>query len=353
MGFSQGVIMSREIFAAIEQIEKAKGIPKEALQKAIEVALLSAYRKNFKSSHKGISVVLDAESGAIKVLARKMVVDKLRDSTVEILQEEAQRLGFDAGVGEYIDIEVTPKDFGRIAAQTAKQVILQRIREAERDKVYEEFTERVGEITTGIVNRREGRAIMIDLGKTEGVLPPAEQVSSEEYKTGDRMKFFIVEVKKTPKGPKITLSRTHPGLVKRLFELEVPEVHEGWVDVVTIAREPGVRSKVAVESRNERIDPVGSCIGNRGARVKNIIDELRGEKIDIIRWSNDPKVLIAEALKPAEVVSVDLNEETKTAQVLVPVDQLSLAIGKDGQNARLTARISGWRIDIKGANREV
>ncbi|MEN3185492.1 MAG: transcription termination factor NusA [Atribacterota bacterium] len=344
--------MSKEIFAAIEQIERAKGIPKDALQRAIEAALLSAYRKNFKSSHKGISVVLDAESGAIKVLARKVVVEKLKDSTVEILKEEAQRLGFSAEVGQCVDIEVTPKDFGRIAAQTAKQVILQRIREAERDRIYEEFVERAGEIITGIVNRREGRTVMVELGKTEGVLPPSEQVAHEEYKTGDRMKFFIVEVKKTTKGPRITLSRTHPGLVKRLFELEVPEVHEGWVDVVMIAREPGVRSKVAVESRNERIDPVGSCIGNRGSRVKSIIDELRGEKIDIIRWSNDPEVLITEALKPAEVISVKLDEETKTAQVLVPLDQLSLAIGKDGQNARLTARISGWRIDIKGVNRE-
>lgn len=339
--------MSREIFVAIEQIEKAKGIPKEALKKAIELALLSAYRKNFKSSHKGISVILDPESGTIRVLAKKMVVEKLKDSTIEIPQEEARRLGFDARVGEYIDIEVTPKDFGRIAAQTAKQVILQRIREAERERIYEEFVEKAGEIITGIVNRREGRALIIDLGRTEGILPSSEQVPSEEYKTGDRMKFFIVEVKKTTKGPKITLSRTHPSLVKRLFELEVPEVQEGWVDVVSIAREPGIRSKVAVESRNERIDPVGSCIGNRGVRVKNIIDELKGEKIDIIRWSNDPKTLIAEALKPAEVVSVELNEDTKTAQVLVPEDQLSLAIGKDGQNARLTARISGWRIDIK------
>ncbi|MGQ9474064.1 MAG: transcription termination factor NusA [Candidatus Caldatribacteriaceae bacterium] len=347
--------MSKEIFVAIEQIEKAKGIPKEALKKAIELALLSAYRKNFKSSHKGISVILDSENGTIRVLAKKMVVEKLKDSTMEISKEEARRLGFDAQVGEYIDIEITPKDFGRIAAQTAKQVILQRIREAERDRIYEEFVEKAGEIVTGIVNRKEGRILIVDLGRTEGTLPPSEQVPGEEYKTGDRMKFFIVDVNKTTKGPKITLSRTHPGLVKRLFELEVPEVHEGWVDVVSIAREPGIRSKVAVESRNERIDPVGSCIGNRGVRVKNIIDELKGEKIDIIRWSSDPKILIAEALKPAEVVSVELNEDTKTAQVLVPGDQLSLAIGKDGQNARLTARISGWRIDIKDAkdaNRE-
>ncbi len=344
--------MSKEIFTAIEQIEKTKGISKETLQKAIETALLSAYRKNFKSSHKGISVILDSQSGTIRVLAKKIVVDKLRDSTIEILQEDAKRLGVQANVGDSIEIEVTPKDFGRIAAQTAKQVILQRIREAERDKIYEEFTEKEGEIITGIVSRKDGRNLIIDLGRIEGVLPPQEQVSNEEYKIGNRMKFFVVEVKKTNKGPKITLSRTHPGLVKRLFELEVPEVQEGWVDVVAIAREPGVRSKVAVESRNEKIDPVGSCIGNRGSRVRNIIEELRGEKIDIIHWNNDPHVLIAEALKPAEVLSVELEEESKTAQVTVPTDQLSLAIGKDGQNARLTARISGWRIDIKGERGE-
>ncbi len=344
--------MSREIFVAIEQIEKTKGISKETLQKAIETALLSAYRKNFKSSHKGISVILDSQSGAIRVLAKKTVVEKLRDSTTEILQEDAKRLGIHANVGDSIEIEVTPKDFGRIAAQTAKQVILQRIREAERDRIYEEFTEREGEIITGIISRKEGRNLIVDLGRIEGILPSQEQVPSEEYKTGNRMKFFIVEVKKTNKGPKITLSRTHPSLVKRLFELEVPEVQEGWVDVVAIAREPGVRSKVAVESRNEKIDPVGSCIGNRGSRVRNIIEELRGEKIDIIHWHNDPRILIAEALKPAEVLSVTLDEESKTAQVIVPIDQLSLAIGKDGQNARLTARMSGWRIDIKGGRGE-
>lgn len=344
--------MGRDILAVIEQIEKTKGIPRDTLKQAIEAALLSAFRKNFKSSHKGVSVILDPQSGDIKVFARKMVVDKLRDSTTEILKEEAERLGFQANVGDWIEIEVTPKDFGRIAAQTAKQVIVQRLREAERNRIYEEFSEKEGEVITGVIIRRDGRNVIVDLGKTEGILPPDEQVSTEEYRPGSRMKFFIVEVKKTPKGPKIVLSRTHPGLVRRLLELEVPEVHEGWVDIKAIAREPGVRTKVAVESRNDKIDPVGACIGSRGTRVKNITDELRGEKVDIIRWSNDPEVLIKEALSPAQVLEVRLDEETKTAQVLVPEDQLSLAIGRDGQNVRLAARLSGWRIDIKGSEKK-
>ncbi|MGQ9623208.1 MAG: transcription termination factor NusA [Candidatus Caldatribacteriaceae bacterium] len=344
--------MSKDILVVIEQIEKTKGIPRDTLKQAIEAALLSAYRKNFRTSHKGVSVVLDPETGAIKVLARKMVVEKLRDSATEILKEEAERMGFHANVGERVEIEVTPKDFGRIAAQTAKQVIVQRLREAERDRIYEEFLEKEGEVITGVIAHREGRNVIIDLGRTKGVLPPDEQVGAEDYHPGARMKFFIVEVKKTTKGPRIILSRTHPGLVRRLLELEVPEVHEGWVDIKVITREPGVRTKVAVESRNEKIDPVGACIGNRGTRVKNITEELRGEKVDIIRWSNDPEVLIKEALSPAQVLEVKLDEETKTAQVTVPEDQLSLAIGRDGQNVRLAARLSGWRIDIKGSGKK-
>ncbi|HOQ67099.1 MAG TPA: transcription termination factor NusA [Candidatus Atribacteria bacterium] len=341
--------MSKEIFAAIEQIEKTKGIPQEVLKEAVEAALLSAYRKNFRSSHKGVSVTLNPQDGTIKVFARKTVVDKLRDSATEILEEEAKRLGFDAQVGDVVEIEVTPQDFGRIAAQTAKQVIIQRIKEAERDLIYEEFVEREGEIITGIISKREGNNVIVDLGKTDALLPFSEQTSTENYRIGERMKFYIVEVKKTSKGSRIVLSRTHPGLVRRLFELEVPEVHDGLVDIRAIAREPGVRSKVIVESRSDNVDPVGSCIGNRGSRVKNITDELRGEKIDIIKWSNDPRALIAESLSPARVIRVELDEETNTARVFVPEDQVSLAIGKDGQNARLTARVTGWRIDI---NRE-
>ena len=340
--------MSKELFAAIEQIEKTKGIPREMLQEAIEAALLSAYRKSFKSSHKGVSVVLDPQDGSIKVFARKTVVDKLKDAATEILEKDAKRLGIDAKVGDVVEIEVTPQDFGRIAAQTAKQVIMQRIKEAERDLVYAEFIEREGEIITGIISKREGNNIIVDLGRAEGLLPSNEQISNENYRPGGRMKFYIVEVKKTSKGSRIVLSRTHPGLVRRLFELEIPEVHDGLVDIRAIAREPGVRSKVVVESRSEKIDPVGSCIGNRGTRVKNITDEMRGEKIDIIRWSSDTRVLIAEALSPAHVAKVELDEATNTARVFVPQDQLSLAIGKDGQNARLAARVTGWRIDIKG-----
>ncbi|MDK2895979.1 MAG: transcription termination/antitermination protein NusA [Candidatus Atribacteria bacterium] len=344
--------MKTDIFFAIEQLEKSKGIPKDKLKETIEAALLSAYRKNFKSSHKGVSVEVDSQTGEIKVFARKMIVDKLKDSTTEISWEEVQRLGLKGQVGDWVSIEVTPHDFGRVAAQTAKQVIMQRLREAERDLIYEEFVEKVGEVITGLVNRIEGKEIIIDLGRAEASLPPNEQVFAERYRIGGRMKFYIVEVRKSSKGPKIILSRTHPNLVKRLFELEVPEIQDGLVDIKAIAREPGVRSKVAVESRSEKVDPIGACIGNRGSRVKNITDELRGEKIDIIRWNNDPAVFITEALSPAKVIQVELNQDDNTAQVIVPENQLSLAIGKEGQNARLAARITGWRIDIKGKKEE-
>ena len=345
--------MNKDLFSAIEQIERVKGISRETLKQAIEAALLSAYKKNFKGPHKGVSVTIDPVAGEVKVFALKYVnlqTGETIETDASDTFSESQLYSTDPG--EPVKIEITPKDFGRIAAQTAKQVIMQRIREAERCLVYDEFVERTEDIVTGVINRKEGKNIIVDLEKTESLLPPNEQVASENYRIGARMKFYIIEVKKTSKGPRILLSRTHPGLVKRLFELEVPEVHDGFVDMKAIAREPGARTKIAVESRDNKVDPVGSCIGNKGSRVKHITDELRGEKIDIIRWSSDPKVFISDALSPAQVTSVELDFESNTARVFVPDDQLSLAIGKEGQNARLSARLTGWRIDIK-SNREM
>ncbi len=345
--------MNKDLFSAIEQIERVKGISREILKQAIEAALLSAYKKNFKGPHKGISVTIDPVTGEVKVFALKYV-NLETSETIETIASDtfSESQLYSTDPGEPVKLEITPKDFGRIAAQTAKQVIMQRIREAERCLVYDEFVERTEDIVTGVINRKEGKNIIVDLEKTESLLPPNEQVASENYRIGARMKFYIIEVKKTSKGPRILLSRTHPGLVKRLFELEVPEVHDGFVDMKAIAREPGARTKIAVESRDNKVDPVGSCIGNKGSRVKHITDELRGEKIDIIRWSSDPKVFISDALSPAQVTSVELDFESNTARVFVPDDQLSLAIGKEGQNARLSARLTGWRIDIK-SNREM
>ncbi len=342
--------MSKDIINAIEQIERMKGIPRDTLTQAVEAALLSAYRKNFRTSHKGVSVALDPDTGQVRVFAKKTVVDEVKDSAVEINRAEASRLFSTSNIGDEVEVEVTPQNFGRISAQTATQVIMQRIREAERTMVFDEFSDREEDIVTGIINRKEGRSIIVDLERTEAQLPPHEQVHSENYRIGSRMKFYIVEVRKTSKGPHIVLSRTHPGLVKRLFELEVPEVQEGFVDIKALAREPGTRTKIAVESRDEKIDPVGSCIGNKGARVRHITDELRGEKIDIIRWNEDPRIFIADALSPARVALVELEEETRVAKIYVPEDQLSLAIGKEGQNARLAARLTSWKIDIKGWN---
>jgi N utilization substance protein A len=295
-----------------------------------------------------VEVILDPNTGEVKVYTHKLVNpengETLDIDEYEVLSNQNPNR---VGPGEIVQVEITPKDFGRIAAQTAKQVIMQRIREAERSLVYDEFLERAEDIVTGVINRKEGKNIIIDLEKIESLLPPNEQIPSENYRIGARMKFYIIEVKKTSRGPRIVLSRSHPGLVKRLFELEVPEVHDGFVTIKAIAREPGARTKIAVESRDAKVDPVGSCIGNKGARVKHITDELRGEKIDIIRWSNDPKVFISDALSPAHVTLVELDSDSNTARVYVPDDQLSLAIGKEGQNARLSARLTGWRIDIK------
>lgn len=331
---------------AFEQLGKEKGIAPDLLFDAIEAALISAYKRNFGSAQ-NVRVSLDRTTGDIHVYARKTVVEYVEDSRLEISLEEAKTIDVRYEVDDIVETEVTPKNFGRIAAQTAKQVVVQRIREAERGIIYEEYSNRESDIVTGIVQRIEQKNVLIDLGKTEAILGPSEQIAGEIYKHGDRLKAYIIEVKKTTKGPQILVSRTHPGLLKRLFELEVPEIHDGVVELKSVAREPGLRSKISVHSRDENVDPVGACVGHKGMRVQTIVNELRGEKIDIVKWSSDPAKYIANALSPAKVVSVEVNEVEKVSKVIVPDYQLSLAIGKEGQNARLAAKLTGWKIDIK------
>ncbi len=320
--------MELDIYGALRQIEREKGIKAETMLEALEAALLAAYRKNYDVEFDA-RVEINPEGG-IHVFARHT----------------------DEATGEVTEEEVTPKDFGRIAAQTAKQVIFQRMREAERDIMFDEYHERVGDIVTGIVQQSDHRYTLVDLGKVEALLPASEQIHGERYDHGARIKVFIVEVRKTNKGPQILVSRTHPGLLKRLFELEVPEIAEGYVEIKAVAREPGQRSKIAVVSHEKNIDPVGACVGAKGSRVRMVVNELRGEKVDIVPWSEDPVQFVMSALSPARVKDVIINEEEETAEVIVPDSMLSLAIGKEGQNARLAAKLTGWRIDIKSETQE-
>ncbi|HWR07312.1 transcription termination factor NusA [Sporomusa sp.] len=338
--------MNAEFMQAFEQLGKEKGIAPEVLFDAIEAALISAYKRNFGSAQ-NVRVSLDRTTGEIHVYARKNVIQEVTDTRLELSLNEAKAIDPRYEIDDVVELEVTPKNFGRIAAQTAKQVVVQRIREAERGMIYEEFSNRESDIVTGIVQRIEQKNVFIDLGKAEAILAPSEQIPEETYKHGDRLKSYIVEVKKTTKGPQILVSRTHPGLLKRLFELEVPEIHDGVVEIKSVAREPGLRSKIAVYSRDETVDPVGSCVGHKGMRVQTIVNELKGEKIDIVKWNADPAKYIANALSPAKVVSVEVQETEKMSRVVVPDYQLSLAIGKEGQNARLAAKLTGWKIDIK------
>lgn len=338
--------MSAELIHALGQLEKEKGINKEVLLEAIEAALISAYKRNFGSSQ-NVKVIMDRINGDIKVYAVKKVVNRVENDMLEINVEEAKKYNKLADIDDNVDIEVTPRTFGRIAAMTAKQVVMQRIKEAERGIVYEEFNNKESDIVTGIIQRTEKKNVIVDLGKTEAVIPPTEQTPNEEYNFNERIKAYVIEVKKTTKGPQVILSRTHPGLIKRLFELEVPEIHDGTVEIKSISREAGSRTKIAVYSKIDNVDPVGACVGQKGARVQAVVDELRGEKIDIIKWDIDPVDYISSSLSPAKVVRVDVNEEEKSARVIVPDFQLSLAIGKEGQNARLAARLTGWKIDIK------
>jgi N utilization substance protein A len=338
--------MKSDFLIAVTQIAAEKNLPKEVVLQAVETALASAYKKDSEATG-NIVVRIDSNTGNVHVYAQKAVVEAVEDPRVDIALDEARRLKPDVQLGEIMQFEVTPANAGRIAAQTAKQVVLQRLREAEREMVYEEFSNREGDIVSGLIQRVDARNVIIDLGKTEGILPPTEQVRSEHYRPGLRMKFYLLEVHKSNRGPQLILSRTHKNLLKRLFELEVPEIYKGVVEIRSIAREPGYRSKVAVAAQQEGVDPVGSCVGLRGIRIQNIVNELGGERIDVVQWDPNPARFVANALSPAQVTSVSTSEEDNTASVMVPDRQLSLAIGKEGQNARLAAKLTGWRIDIK------
>lgn len=338
--------MSSELLDALTILEKEKGISRDVLIDAMEAALISAYRRNFNQAQ-NVRIDLNLGSGSMRVFARKEVVDEVFDPRLEISLEDAQKINPNYVVEDVVELEVTPKDFGRIAAQTAKQVVTQRVREAERGIIYSEFIDREEDIMTGIVQRQDSKFIYVSLGKIEAILPANEQMPNEHYKPHDRIKVFITKVEKTTKGPQIFVSRTHPGLLKRLFEIEVPEIYDGTVEIKSVAREAGDRSKISVHSDNKEIDPVGSCVGPRGNRVQAVVNELKGEKIDIVKWSEDPVVFVANALSPSKVLDVLVNETEKATTVIVPDYQLSLAIGKRGQNARLAAKLTGWKIDIK------
>ena len=343
-------IDSSELIIAMDELEKEKGIKKDYLLEAIETALVTAYKRNFDSAE-NVRITMDKETGEIHVYAEKDVVEKpeeIENDKLQICLEDAKKINKKLEVGDKAEIEQVPKNFGRIAAQTAKQVIVQKIREASRNVLFDEFNERKGEIVSGIIQKADGGTVVIDLGKLEGIMPVKEQIPTEKYKVNDKIRAYIVDVERGLKGaPQVIVSRAHNDFVRKLFELEIPEIYEGLIEIKGVSRDPGNRCKVAVYSQNENIDPVGSCVGQKGIRIQNIINELNGEKIDVIEWSEDPATYISAALLPAEVMAVDVKPEEKFAQVIVRDDQLSLAIGKAGQNARLVARLTNWKIDIK------
>lgn len=343
--------MKSDFYAAISQIAAERGIPKEAIIDVMEKALITAYKRTLGNNPPPMEVTvrLDPLTGQARVFAEKQVVDEVFDERFEIELSEALKHKPDVQLGETIMVESTPNDFGRIAAQTAKQVVLQGIKEVEREHVYGEYMNREGELITATVQRMARGNVILEMGKAEAILPPKEQVENDRYYHGQRLKVYLMEIRKEDRGPRLIASRTHKNLILRLFEMEVPEIYNGTVEIKSIAREPGLRTKVAVAARQEGIDPVGSCVGMRGIRIQNIVNELNGEKIDVVQWSPDPKEFIANALSPAQVVEVHLNEDEHTALVIVPDKQLSLAIGKEGQNVRLAAKLTGWRIDIKSA----
>jgi N utilization substance protein A len=338
--------MNMDFIEALSEIEREKGIAKEVLIDAIEAALISSYKRNFNTAQ-NVRVDINRHTGLIKVYARRAVVDDVLDPRLEISLDAAREISQNYQLTDIVEIEVTPRDFGRIAAQTAKQVVTQRIREAERGLIYSAFVDKEEDIVTGIVQRQDLRNVYIDLGKIEAALPLTELMPTDKFKQGDRVKAYITKVENTTKGPQIILSRTHPGLLKRLFELEVPEIFDGVVEIRSVAREAGFRSKIAVHSRNSEVDPVGSCVGPKGMRVQTIVNELKGEKIDIVRWMDQVDEYVANALSPSKVIEVNVFENEKMARVIVPDYQLSLAIGIKGQNARLAAKLTGWKIDIK------
>lgn len=338
--------MSKELLNALDDLETEKGISKELVLDALEAALVSAYKRNY-SQAQNVEVEFNHKTGKISVFAVKDVVETVYDSRLEVSLEESVKINSAYEIGDKIRFEVTPKNFGRIAAQTAKQVIMQRMREAERNIIYNEFIAYENDIMQGIVERQDNRYIYVNLGKIEAVLSKQEQIPNEVYKPHDRIKVYVTKVENTSKGPQIFVSRSHPDLLKRLFEQEVPEIYDGVVEIVSIAREAGDRAKVAVVSRDEHIDPVGTCVGPKGQRVQAIVNELKGENMDIVEWSEDLATYIANALNPAKVIDVVFNEQTNSCLVVVPDYQLSLAIGKRGQNARLAAKLTGFKIDIK------
>ncbi len=342
--------MNQEFIEALKEIVKEKGISEDLLFTTIEDALVAAYKKNYANlggNNQNVKVTMNRENGEIHVYSQKKVVDEVYDEVNEISLEEAKEIDPNYNIEDIVGIEVTPKKFGRVAAQAAKQVVVQRIKEEERRIIYSEFAEKEDDIITGAVIRKDKNNVLVDLGKTEAVLGPNEQMPGEKYNFNDKLKLYIVEVKSTTKGPQIVISRTHPGLIKRLFELEVPEIFDGTVEIRAIAREAGSRTKISVVSNDENVDPMGACVGPKGIRVQNIVNELKNEKIDIIKWSKLPEEYIANALSPAKVLDVTLDEDNKFAQVIVDDNQLSLAIGKEGQNVRLAAKLTSWKIDIK------
>ena len=342
--------MNQEFIGALKEIVKDKGISEDLLFTTIEDALVAAYKKNYAgptSSAQNVKVTIDRETGEIHVYSQKVVVEEVFDNVTEIGLEEAQEIKPTYDLDDVVDFEVTPKNFGRVAAQLAKGVVTQRIREAERSIIYGEYKEKEYDIITGTVLREDKGNVFVNIGKLETAIGPNEQIPREKYKFNEKIKLYVVEVKNTSKGAQIIVSRTHPGLVKRLFELEVPEIYEGVVEIKSISREAGSRSKIAVVSHDENVDPMGACVGPKGARVQNIVNELKGEKIDIIKWSKNPEEFIENSLSPAKVLSVTVDEDKKSAKVIVDDSQLSLAIGQEGQNVRLAAKLTNWKIDIK------
>lgn len=343
-------IDSKELIIAMEDLEKERGISKDYLLESIETALVTAYKRNFDTDE-NVKVAMDDETGEVHVYAEKDVVENaedVEDVNIQITLDDARQIDSKLQVGDKALVEIVPKNFGRIAAGTAKQVIVQKIREASRNFLFDEFNERKGEIVSGLIQKAEGGSVVLDLGKLEGIMPVKEQIPTETYRVNDKIRAYVLNVERGIKGaPQVLVSRAHPDFVRKLFELEIPEIYEGVIEIKSVSRDPGNRSKVAVYSPNENIDPVGSCVGQKGIRIQNIINELNGEKIDVIEWSEDPSIYISAALLPAQVMAVDINEEEKFAQVIVPNDQLSLAIGKSGQNVRLAARLTNWKIDIK------
>ena len=339
--------MNSELITMLDLLEREKGIKRAVLVDAISTAILAASKKNFTSGTRELRIDINPQTGAIRALARLIAVEKVDNPHDQVLLSKARTTKSDAQPGDEVEIEVTPRDFGRIAAQAARQAINQRLRQIEREMIYEEFKDRAGEIVTGTVRRFEKSDVIIDLGKFEGVMPSRERVLTEDYNVGDRLRAYVVAVETGNRGPEIILSRSHPNFVRRLFELEVSEIADRTVELKVIAREAGFRTKVAVHSADAKVDPVGACVGMRGARVKNIVRELNNEKVDIIRWDPDPLKFVGAALKPANIRSITADEATKTIHVLVPRDDLSVAIGRRGQNARLTSKMCGWDVDIQ------